>query len=486
MRLSSNSDAAHGKHEQVNSDGEGSWEFEAWVNQTRLHPLGLALTVLMGLAVLMVDRRYSIWPIIILACFVAPAQRLVIGSIDFNVIRIITMFGMARVLWRGEYRELRWMTIDSAVLAFAIARTVIYTIQQTSVSAFINQMGASFDTVGMYFLFRCLIRSAGDVSRTVLGFVVMSFPVAAALFVENRTGRNAFAFFGGVPEFTDEREGRLRCQGAFAHPIIAGVFWASMLPMVVAHWWRGDRVGRMIATIGAVPSLAIVYFTASSTPVMAVLMGIVGAGMFFLRRFMGYVCLGVFLLLVFMHLSMKMPVWHLIARINIAQGNTGYHRYMLIEGAIHHFSEWFLIGTKSTAHWYWAAEDITNQFILEGVRGGFLTLALFVATIVIAFRLVGKTWRQSTMTTPGIALMWSMGVALFVHCTNFIAVSYFGQAGLVWFLLLAMIASVAEQAEQSTSLIVPVAGVGQGRGVPRREAVDSGSSGLGRRVAGGS
>jgi len=447
----------------MSSDGDPGWAFDEWVNQTRLHPLGLGLTVLLGLALLMVDRRYSVWPIIILACLVAPAQRLVVGSIDFNVIRIIAIFGMVRVLGRSEFRGMQWMTLDSVVLAFAISRTVIYTIQQSSVGALINQLGATFDTVGMYFLFRCLVRSAGDVSRTVLGFVVMSFPVAAALFVESVTGRNAFAFFGGVPEFTMVREGRLRCQGAFAHPIIAGVFWASMLPLVVAHWWRGDRVGKLIAIVGTVPFLAIIVFTASSTPVMAVLMGIVGGGMFVLRRYMSYVCMGVFVLLVCLHLSMKMPVWHLIARINIAQGNTGYHRYMLIEGAVNHFSEWFLLGTKSTAHWYWAAEDITNQFILEGVRGGFLTLTLFVVMIVVAFRLVGQTWRQEGMTLPGIALVWSMGVALFVHCTNFLAVSYFGQAGVVWFLLLAMIASVAEQAKAASSLPVRVVEGGRGR-----------------------
>ena len=42
------------------------------------------------------------------------------------------------------------------------------------------------------------------------------------------------AAMGGVPEITVVREGRLRCQGAFAHPILAGCFWAEQLPLIAA------------------------------------------------------------------------------------------------------------------------------------------------------------------------------------------------------------------------------------------------------------
>ncbi len=44
---------------------------------------------------------------------------------------------------------------------------------------------------------------------------------------------------------------------------------------------------------------------------------------------------------------MKAPVWALIQRITIFGGNSGYHRYELINQAILHFWEWFLVGTKN-------------------------------------------------------------------------------------------------------------------------------------------
>ena len=59
----------------------------------------------------------------------------------------------------------------------------------------------------MYFLFRCLVRTWEDVDRVVLGFIVISVPVAIFFLIERSTGRNLFAMFGGVPLITDIRDG---------------------------------------------------------------------------------------------------------------------------------------------------------------------------------------------------------------------------------------------------------------------------------------
>lgn len=414
----------------------------AWANQTTIHPLGLAMTLVCGVAVLTLPRRYAVWPFIVLACFVAPAQRLVVGGLDFSLMRLMVLFGFARIFLQHEFRGMRWLTMDYAIIAFAGVRSLMYTIQQGTFSALIYQAGFSFDAVGLYFVFRVLIRQWEDIVRAVVGFVVMSVPVLVAFIIENRTGRNAFAMFGGVPEITLMREGRLRCQGAFAHPIIAGCFWASLLPMVAALWWQ--RGTRLMAVLGCVTILAIVVLTSSSTPVMGVMFAALGGVMFFVRWWMRYICLGVFMLGVAMHMSMQAPIWHLISRITIAQGNTGWHRFMLIDQAVKRFGEWGMFGTPSTAHWFFGGQDVTNQYLLEGVRGGFLTLVLFITIIVMSFRLVGGTWRLRSGDRATLVMAWALGVSIFVHCTNFIGVSYFGQGTMIWFLALAMVGSAAE------------------------------------------
>jgi hypothetical protein len=252
------------------------------------------------------------------------------------------------------------------------------------------------------------------------------------------------------------REGRMRCQGAFAHPIIAGCFWASLLPLAAALWWQG-AANRMWAILGSITFVGIVLLSASSTPVMGVIFAVFGGAMFFVRWWMKYILAFVLLLSVGLHFSMKAPIWHLISRITIAKGNTGYHRFMLIDSAIHRFNEWALFGTRTTAHWFWGGQDVTNQYLLEGVRGGFITLVLFIATIWLCFRATGRMWRAWKHDRAKVILAWALGVSLFVHCTNFIGVSYFGQGVFVWYLLLAMIGSLDEMTrkavrESATSL----------------------------------
>jgi hypothetical protein len=156
---------------------------------------------------------------------------------------------------------------------------------------------------------------------------------------------------------------------------------------------------------------------------------------------------GVFGTLVALHLVMKGPVWHLISRIDLVGGSTGYHRYNLIDQTIHRFGEWWLFGTYSTAHWGWFLFDTANMYVNEAVRGGLVTLLLFVAVLVMAFRGVGKILAESKDDRGRYLFAWALGVALFAHCMMFIAVSYFGQIIVVWYLLLAAIASLAPSAQ---------------------------------------
>jgi hypothetical protein len=45
---------------------------------TVLHPIGLAAVLVFGIAMCLLPRRHAVWPVIAMACFVAPAQRIVV------------------------------------------------------------------------------------------------------------------------------------------------------------------------------------------------------------------------------------------------------------------------------------------------------------------------------------------------------------------------------------------------------------------------
>jgi hypothetical protein len=414
-----------------------------WANQTTLHPLGLAALFGLGLAMLLVPRRVALVPMFLLACLIPSAQRLVVASLDFDLLRLMVLFGWMRITLRQEAQGFRWRAADILMIAWAISGTIAYTMLWGTSTAFINRLGGSFDALGMYFLFRILVRDWSDLICAVKWLCVIAMPVAVAFTIESQTARNAFAIFGGVPAITDVREGRLRCQGAFSHPILAGCFWAALLPLMIAMWWQ-IRFPKWLVVCGIGAALMIIVACASSTPIMAVLFAAFGGGMFMMRNAMRHVRWGFVAMLVVLHMSMKAPVWHLMGRVDIVSGSTGWHRYHLLDEAINHWTEWAMIGIRSTSQWGHGLQDITNHYLLEGVSGGLLTMALFIAIIAVAFGSVGRMWRACAAVgdRAGVYLAWAVGVSLFVHCMNFLAVSYFGQIMMMWYFALAIAVSL--------------------------------------------
>jgi hypothetical protein len=378
------------------------------------------------------------------------------------------LFGWTRVLMRQETAGFRWRPADVVLILWAISGAIAYTVQQGEMSAFIYRLGLAFDGVGMYFLFRFLIRDWDELIQAVKALCLIAIPVAIAFMIEAVTARNAFAVFGGVPEITLVREDRLRCQGAFSHPILAGCFWASLMPLMAALW-RQPRSPQWIVMCGIGASLLVIIACASSTPVMAVLLAIVGAAMWPLRGSMRQLRWGIVGVLVILHFSMQAPVWHLISRIDVVGGSTGWHRYFLLDQAINHFSEWAMVGTPSTAVWGPGLQDVTNHFILEGVTGGAMTLLLFIIIIALCFRSVGQAWRANAGNRANMMLAWAIGVSLFVHCMNFLAVSYFGQIMMIWYFTLACATSLGPAASRAAQTVhAPSGPVMQHGGAGRR------------------
>ena len=92
-----------------------------YVGQTLLHPLGLVAALVLGVLMLILPRRTAVLPMIAMACFLAPVQRLVILGLDLNLLRILMLFGWVRLLVRGELHGFRWKAIDKVVLAWVVA-----------------------------------------------------------------------------------------------------------------------------------------------------------------------------------------------------------------------------------------------------------------------------------------------------------------------------------------------------------------------------
>src|SRR5690606_13159632 len=130
----------------------------------------------------------------------------------------------------------------------------------------------------------------------------------------------------------------------------AGVIWAAFLPLLIYGLLR-IKERRVLMVAGVISACVIIALTASSTPALGAVTAVIGMALFPLRRYARYGFIGLGLLLVLLHIVMEAPVWHLIVRINVTGGNSGWHRFVLIDGFIKHWNEWWFLGTRmGTAH----------------------------------------------------------------------------------------------------------------------------------------
>lgn len=409
-----------------------------YADKTLVHPLSLAMLVACA-AWLFSCRRGAVFiPIFIITCFITSAQRLSILTVDFTLLRIMVMLGCVRIWMRKEYLGVKIDPVDKWVCGALLAKTIIHTLLEKSPGTLVYEVGQSIDLVGFYIVIRCTVRSLADFESVVRAIALIAIPISCFFLLENKSGKNLFAIFGGVPFTTEIREGELRAQGSFPHPIIAGAFWASLIPIILSNFWSKMPGNKVIAIAGAIACMVVIYACSSSTPIFGALFGLMTAGMFLIKDWVPKIRNSIYVTLVLLHFSMQMPVWHLITRVKTVGGSTAYFRYQMIDAAVNHVNEWWLLGTRSTAHWFFGAQDITNHFVLMGVQGGLVTLGVFTWSLVVAFKKVGSSLKLTKVKHLQVR-NWFLGASLCAHTANFIGVSYFGQGRISLYLTLSLI-----------------------------------------------
>lgn len=410
--------------------------------KTRIDPVGALALACVVIATLWVRRSRALVPFLLILTMIPSGQRLAIGGLDLSFVRIAILVLWLRIFLRGEHQGLRFRTIDWVVVAFTGVGLITNALLWASVSKTLLQIANSLETAGAYFAFRALCRSPADLRSLAKSFAVIAIASSVFFLVERTTGKNMFSALGGVELNSLVRKGRLRCQGPFVHPIIAGVFWASVLPFVAAPLFERGR-SKILYVVGLVAILVIVANTASSTPVGSLAAGFVAAAIYPARKLLPAARLAGFCGVFVLHAVMSKPVWHLISRIDLAGGSTGYHRYRLMDNFIRRWDEWFVWGVPSTHHWGRLMWDITNQFVLAGVRGGIVYLALFCLILYLGFQSVGRSDRMASSRALK-AYAWAAGVSLWIHVVSFFGVSYFGTAVQVLYLSLAYIVAIEQ------------------------------------------
>ena len=280
---------------------------------------------------------------------------------------------------------------------------------------------------------------------------LIAIPTAFAFWHEHTTLENLYHIFGGVPEKPAVRSGEVRAQGPFGHPIYAGVFWITFSCFFI---WRAIIVPTLIRklfwVIAIGSALVIGFSTSSSTPIMAFAAISLCWCAYIFRDYRGYFLPTLLLTVVALHIVMKAPVWHLISRVGTAEGSTSHFRFRMVDAFIRNIDEWFITGTQSTAHWFWGGQDIVNQFVYFGVRGGAITLFLFLIIVFLVVKHLSKRFEvYQRKNMPERWMIWAFIVSICSTLITFIGVSYFAQLEIqLYFIVFGAMALVRNTANE--------------------------------------
>lgn len=433
--------------------------FGGGLTGTLFNPAVLLLILVAGVLMCVLPRRNAIVPFLVASILIPMDQVLLIGPMHFQMLRLLVLFGAVRIFKDRNKSQYKIFSgglnkIDLSVILLTVFTALNGILLFKESGAVIFQLGNLYTVFGIYFLLRFLIRDDDDIVCMIRTLACIAAFVAVIMAWEIKTGHNPYyAMLGGAnsSSYADlmQRDDRFRAMGCFGHPILAGTFGAILVPLFVLLWRRGKK-DRVVAAVGIVSSTIIVLTSNSSTPVLAYAGGVFAIFLWPIRRWMRVVRWSIVFLVVSLHMVMKAPVWHLISRIDISGGSSGYHRYMLIDQCIRHFSDWWLIGVKSTYDWGWDMWDTANQYVSTCDASGLLPFLLFLATIVYGFKYLGKA-RKVVRDKKKQLFLWAMGACLFANVVSFVGISYWDQTEVVWYGLLAAISAAALVRRQQES-----------------------------------
>ena len=235
-----------------------------------MNPIALALFLACAAALLTVPRKWAPVPLLLGCTYMTLDQGINLGGISLPVYRMLLLVGTIRVVARGELLPGGLNLIDKLMIVWGLWMLFASLFHDPARAGPVTAGGVVFNQTLIYFLIRIWCADLDEVGDVIRIVALLLVPISMEMLAEKFTGRNMFAIFGGVPEWVLVREGKLRAQGPFRHPILAGTVGATCIPLFVGILKRH----RLAAMAGISAGLVMVLTSASSGPVMSLLAGV--------------------------------------------------------------------------------------------------------------------------------------------------------------------------------------------------------------------
>lgn len=415
---------------------------------------GVTLATAIILAILVVILRpYYALAVYIAALLWYPNYLTVsVGTIDLTMGRIVVLVLLLRCLAQHQIRSrFIWSRLDSWIALSMVVYVGMYYATRSLYSSIENRGGFVIDTWFAYLAVRFLLTDRVGFVAVVKSIAVSLIIMAVLGVAESVTGWRPFVMLcGDSPAFMHLmtytlRWGLNRAVGPFGHSILFGCCFAMFLPLIYYlhhqnnHWRTWSYVFSAIVLIGALSSM-------SSGPWVMVILVIFCLAMEKYASWIKPMLIGFGLLCILITATSNRPFYHVIFDYMDPISGGGWHRAKMIDMAIEHFDEWWLIGYGGRDPGWgenlgMAATDITNEFVLAGVEYGVLGMIVLCGTLAAAFHSISSIYKKATDKELR-SLCWSLGSVLFSVVAAWMSVSFFGKMRPLFYIILGMIGSL--------------------------------------------
>jgi hypothetical protein len=418
--------------------------------ETMLSPQVALLMLIAIVLIFVVPRRNAIIPFLLFCLSIPLGEVVVLGSLHFPVVRILILAGLARMaVTPGSSSEGRFAggfnPLDRMVVLWTVSALTTISLQWMESQALIHSVGDFIDALGGYLVVRFLIPDGESMRRAMKVLAALCVIEGCFMINEQISHMNLLGYLEGVGFAVSVRNGHIRSSGTMGC-LYGGVLAGQLVPLFFWLWTKeNDRIAAYAGIAGAT---AMVVTSHESTPLLALAAGLLGLGLWPLRKRMRLIRWGIVCTLVGLQMVMKAPVWALIARVDLTGSSSGYHRYMLVDNCIRHFGDWCLLGYRYYDLWGWDMWDLCNQFVAVALTGGLLTLVAYIAIFKRSFAAVGTARKRVDGDHKREWLPWCLGASLFSVVAAHFGTNYPGQGLLGFYPLLAGVSVVAFQAGQ--------------------------------------
>ncbi len=408
-------------------------------------PAFILLLLILASAILIVREEHVVVPIIVAMCFLPGDISVKLGTLDFQAIRIMALVATVRIYLSQDIPHIELNIIDKLFIAYNVLLSVVYIFASHEIfEAILFRGGKLIDSIILYLVFRHVVQSKESIKIISKVFCICIIILLPFAIFEFFSATNLFAILGR--NRISIRADEIRAGTTFSHPILFGSFAAAIFPVLWSDFITNRGIIRIIALLSCV---FCVYASSSSGPIIALAAAIFFIAFFKWKNHSALLARVMLISAIFIHFVREKPIWQFIfVRVSIKASSTGFHRYLLVDAAVKEFWNWWILGYGDigpqwhTKYWPWTHAtftDMTNHYLLLGVRGGFFTMVLFIILCYKSIISLGS-FSISQIDKDDQWLWWGFTVMMIVHCVSFLAVAYFGQITMLLFLTFAVAA----------------------------------------------